>query len=88
MKGGEDECAIASNTYDCGMEKLPDITKKMIDKAEGNTTVVRKHVSLYMRANYNFSQYIPPLDCLPRRYCFTDSWPCVKNVINIFFKCK
>jgi hypothetical protein len=46
FKGGEDECAIAANTYDCGMEKLPDITQKMVDRAEGNTTVVCKNYSL------------------------------------------
>ncbi|XP_059472478.1 uncharacterized protein LOC132194903 [Neocloeon triangulifer] len=33
---GVDECAVAAASYDCGVEKIPDITKKMVANGKGS----------------------------------------------------
>jgi len=37
---GEDDCAVAAASYDCGKEKFPDVTKQMYDAGAGDYTVV------------------------------------------------
>ena len=36
----DDECAAAAAIYDCGVAKVPEITKKMVEIGKGNDTQV------------------------------------------------
>jgi hypothetical protein len=35
-----DECAAAAAAYDCGVEKMPNITKKMVEAGKGSNVEV------------------------------------------------
>jgi hypothetical protein len=39
-KGGEDECSVAANIYQCGREKAPDVTEAMQKAAASEVTPV------------------------------------------------
>jgi len=41
----EDECATAADIYDCGVEKVPKVTKSMVTDRKGNNTVVSLLIS-------------------------------------------
>jgi len=37
----DDECAAAAATYDCGVEKMPELTQKMVEQGKGSNVVVK-----------------------------------------------
>ncbi|XP_059469105.1 uncharacterized protein LOC132192904 isoform X2 [Neocloeon triangulifer] len=37
---GTDECDLAAKTYDCGVEKIPNVTQKMVDVGKGSPVVL------------------------------------------------
>jgi hypothetical protein len=39
-KAGGDECVAAAAIYDCGVEKVPDITRKMVEVGKGSSVEV------------------------------------------------
>jgi len=36
---GEDDCAVAAGTYDCGVEKMPTVAQAMVEAAKSNAMV-------------------------------------------------
>jgi hypothetical protein len=44
----EDECSAVSTFYDCGAEKMPNVTKTMVEQGKGSSVVV---------INFSFDYY-------------------------------
>lgn len=40
LEVADDECAAAAAAYDCGVEKMPNITKKMVEAGKGSNVEV------------------------------------------------
>ncbi|XP_059479104.1 uncharacterized protein LOC132198857 [Neocloeon triangulifer] len=61
---GNDECDLAAKTYDCGVEKIPNVTQQMVTVGKGSAVVFTPPIKC-----------VPVL-----RSCVTaDSVPCVAN---------